>query len=466
MFLSSLQPHTHPGTSDLRLAVVTPFIDRQHGTERSLAELLDRLSRDYACEIHLYAERISELAVTPSGRTPSETPTHNAAQIHVTAPSGDASRNPAAAHTQEPVILSRPQDGEGSQLPPSRPRTGSITWHRVPSIPGPHLFKFLFWIVANTTMRWWHRVAKGLRVDLVLSPGINCLDADFIIVHAVFHRLRELASEQPLQPFIPETRSSTPRRLHRSAYYATVAALERIVYRNKKTKLAAVSHRTAELLDRCFGRKDVPVIFNGIDTIQFSVPARLARRQGARFRRKLSDDELVLLLIGNDWRVKGLPAILESIALAPDLPLRLIVAGSDIPANFQGIVEHLKVGNRILWEPARPDVIDFYAAADIYVSPSREDSFGLPVAEAMACGLPVITSKFAGVSELIANTRDGFVLPDPKDSAALTAILRTLYADPALRTRIGDSASTVAQLCTWDRNASEIHHWLQSPLNS
>ena len=261
---------------------------------------------------------------------------------------------------------------------------------------------------------------------------------------------------------MPGTRSSTPRRLHRGAYYATVAALERIVYRNRKTKLAAVSHRTADLLDLCFGRKNVPVIFNGIDTIQFSVPARLARRQGARFRRKISDDECILLLIGNDWRVKGLPAVLESIAAAPELSLRLIVAGSDIPANFQGIVEHLNVGNRVLWESTRPDVIDFYAASDVYVSPSREDSFGLPVAEAMACGLPVITSKFAGVSELIQNARDGFVLPDPKDSAALTAILRSLNTDPALRTRIGDSAATVAQLCTWDRNASEIWHWLQS----
>ena len=432
----------------MRLAVVTPFIDRQHGTERALAELLDRLRRDYSCEIHLYAERIADLSVV----SPPE---------------------------KKPVILSRPQECEGPQLSPNqptqrdtrpvatnagaRPQSGSITWHRVPAIPGPHLFKFLFWIVANTAMRWWHRVARGQCFDLVLSPGINCLDADFIIVHAVFRRLRELANEQPGQPFVPETRSSTPRRLHRGAYYATVAALERIVYRNQKTKLAAVSHRTAELLDLCFGRKNVPVIFNGIDTIQFSVPARLARRQSARFRRKLSDDELVLLLIGNDWRVKGLPAVLESIAAAPDLPLRLIVSGSDIPANFQGIVEHLKVGNRILWEPTRPDVIDFYAAADVYVSPSREDSFGLPVAEAMACGLPVITSKFAGVSELIQNERDGFVLPDPKDTAALTAILRTLYADHALRTRIGESAATVAQLHTWDRNASEIWTWLITP---
>jgi glycosyltransferase involved in cell wall biosynthesis len=431
----------------LRLAVVTPFVDRQHGTERALAELLDRLTRDYACEIHLYAERVADLSVI-------------------------------SPHYKKPVILSRPKDGEGPQPSPNRPTqretgavannagshppSGSITWHRVPSIPGPHLFKFLFWILANTTIRWWHSLARGLRPDIVLSPGINCLDADFIIVHVVFQRLRKLVAEQPKQPFAPGTRSGTPRHLHRTVYYATVAALERIVYRNRKTKLAAVSHRTAKLLDACFGRKDVPVIFNGIDTVQFSIPARLARRQGARFRRKFSDDEFVLLLIGNDWRMKGLPAILESIAAAPDLPLRLIVAGSDVPANFSGIVEHLKVGNRCLWEPARPDVLDFYAAADVYVSPSREDSFGLPVAEAMACGLPVITSKFAGVSELIQNDRDGFVLSDPMDVASLTTILRKLHAAPPLRSQIGASASTIAQLHTWDQTASQTWQWLQS----
>ncbi|MBV9889188.1 MAG: glycosyltransferase family 4 protein [Acidobacteria bacterium] len=431
----------------MRLAVVTPFVDRQHGTERALAELLDRLSRDYRCEIHLYAERVEDLTVTPS------------------------------TQSQRPVILSRPQDGEGSQPSPYRPTQnsalaqppiaaaptpGSITWHPVPTIPGPHLFKFLFWLIANSTIRCWHRIAGRLRFDLVLSPGINCLDADFIIVHAVFRRLRELAQEQPQQLFVPGTRSSTPRRLHRGAYYATVAALERIVYSNRKTKLAAVSQRTADLLALCFGRKDVPVIFNGIDTVQFSVPARLARRQGARFRRKLSDDELVLLLIGNDWRMKGLPAILESLKAASDLPLRLIVAGSDVPANFEGIVEHLRVGNRCLWESTRPDVIDFYAAADVYVSPSREDSFGLPVAEAMACGLPVITSKFAGVSERIQNECDGFILPDPMNVPALTSLIRRLHADPALRARIGQAASATTQSWTWDRNASETWNWLQS----
>jgi glycosyltransferase involved in cell wall biosynthesis len=446
----------------LRLAVVTPFIDRQHGTERALAELLDRLRREHACEIHLYAERIADLAATPFAGAPRSP---NAPSL---------SRPP-----QEPVILSRPQEGEGSQLPPRRPiqqkppedannaphepQSGSITWHRVPSLPGPHLFKFLFWVIANTAMRWWDRVAHSLRFDLVLSPGINCLDADFVVVHALFHRLRELSREERK----PQSNQQSPvsgilRRLHRRAYYATVAALERIVYANRKTHLAAVSQRTADLLARYFGRNDVAVIFNGIDTVQFSVPARLARRQGARFRRKFSDSDVVLLLIGNDWRVKGLPTVLEAMSKVPDLPWRLIVVGSDAAANFQHTAQQLKIAERCHWESPRADVIDCYAAADIYVSPSHEDSFGLPVAEAMACGLPVITSKFAGVSELIQNERDGLVLSDPTDASVLADALRGLHANPSARTSLGDAAAVTAQTYTWDRNAAEVWKWLQA----
>jgi UDP-glucose:(heptosyl)LPS alpha-1,3-glucosyltransferase len=238
--------------------------------------------------------------------------------------------------------------------------------------------------------------------------------------------------------------------------------LERIVYSNRKTTLAAVSQRTAGLLAQYFHRSDVAVIPNGIDAVQFSVPARLAMRQGARFRRKLSKQELVLLLIGNDWRAKGVPEVLAAMAKVPDLPLRLIVAGSDVATSFQQEAERLRVADRCRWESPRSDVIDLFAAADIYVSPSKEDSFGLPVAEAMACGLPVITSRFAGVSELIQNEIDGYVLSDPSNIDGLAESLRRLYDAPDLRVRIGEAAATAAQQWTWERNAVRTWELLQT----
>ena len=89
-------------------------------------------------------------------------------------------------------------------------------------------------------------------------------------------------------------------------------------------------------------------------------------------------------------------------------------------------------------KPPRPDVLDFYAAADVYVSPSREDSFGLPVAEAMACGLPAITSSFAGVADYIHDGVDGFVLREPRDSQSLAELIKRLQTEPELRQRVGE----------------------------
>src|SRR5258706_13556661 len=274
------------GWANLRLAVVSPFIGRRHGTERALAELLERLARKEHCEIHVYGQRVEGLALDQPGVT----------------------------HTQE---------------------SGLIIWHKVPSLPGPHLLQFLAWLFLNSIRRAWDRWVHGLRFDLVVSPGINCLDADVVIVHALFHRLQELA--------LGERPNSAPgqflRRLHRRAYYALLAGLERRIYANPKVSLAAVSQRTAALLADYFHRQDVRVIPNGVNTAQFSPPARLALRAGARRRRAIQDTDFVLLLMGNDWRVKGLETVLRAMSSLRELPILVIAAGGDSPGSFRELAK-------------------------------------------------------------------------------------------------------------------------------
>src|SRR6266436_5185243 len=97
----------------------------------------------------------------------------------------------------------------------------------------------------------------------------------------------------------------------------------------------------------------------------------------------------------------------------------------------------------------------FYAAADVYAGPSLEDSFALPPLEAMACGLPVITSVNNGGSQIITEGVDGFVLSDPRDSIALSMLLRRLYLDRDLCALVGENSARTAQGYTWERNARE-----------
>jgi UDP-glucose:(heptosyl)LPS alpha-1,3-glucosyltransferase len=396
----------------LRLAAVSPFVDRRHGTERALAEVLERLARNEHCEIHLYAQRVEDLALSQPG-------------------------------------VSLAQD------------SGEIIWHKVPSIPGPHLLQFLAWLFLNTICRAWDRWVHGLRFDLVVSPGINCLDADVVIVHALFHRLQELAREEDLD----SARPGFLRRLHRRAYYALLAGLERRIYADPKVSLAAVSQRTATLLNQYFRRQDVRVIPNGVDTAQFSPSVRLALRAEARLRRAIQETDFVLLLIGNDWRVKGLETVLRAMGALRELPILVIAAGDDSPDSFRGTAKSLGILERCRFEPSREDVLDFYAAADLYVSPSREDSFGLPVAETMACGLPVITSINAGVANMIRDGMDGFILRQFDDFHGLARMLQELHADEVLRGNVGAAAAKAALQWTWDRNAADVWDLLKDAAN-
>jgi glycosyltransferase involved in cell wall biosynthesis len=398
----------------MRLAVVSPFLDRRHGTERCIVEQIERMACQPGWDIHIYAQRVEDLAVV--------------------------SYAPGA-----------------SPAPP-----GSIIWHRVCAIPGPHLLKFLWWFVANWFQRRYDARFRSLHFDLVYSPGINCLDADAIAVHIVFREFLRLARQDlRLRNSGP---AGWPRLIHRLFYYWLIIALEKRVYSAARVRLAAVSQLTASELARHFRRTDVTVISNAVDVGLFRPSVRAEGRSAARRRWSYSPQDFVLLLVGNDWKKKGLPQLLEATARCPDLPLRLLVVGSDEQSPYRRMLERFSLQDRVHFAAPSPDVLQFYAAADVYVGPSLHDSFALPPAEAMACGLPVITSAQNGGAEMITNGVDGFILPDPRDVAAFARLIRLLYEQPQLRNRMAENAARTAQQYTWERNAAQTLAFLTATL--
>ena len=98
------------------------------------------------------------------------------------------------------------------------------------------------------------------------------------------------------------------------------------------------------------------------------------------------------------------------------------------------------------------------------MGPSLEDAFALPPAEAMACGLPVIVSRQAGVSEIVSDGVDGLILRDPRDAKELAGLIRGLVEDADLRHRLGEQAVHTAQKYTWERNAAETAAFLENAM--
>jgi UDP-glucose:(heptosyl)LPS alpha-1,3-glucosyltransferase len=106
--------------------------------------------------------------------------------------------------------------------------------------------------------------------------------------------------------------------------------------------------------------------------------------------------------------------------------------------------------------PPRNDVEFYYAAADVYAGPSLEDTFALPPAEAMACGLPVIVSAANGTCEIMTDEQNGLILSDPTNSVEPAEMLCRPYRHQDLRNRLGENAAETAQKYTWERNGREL----------
>lgn len=381
-----------------RIAVVSPFIDKRHGTERRVAEMVSRLAAEY--EFHIYSTRV------------------------------------------EDVDLEK------------------VVWHRVTPIRAPHLFAYVWWFVANHITRW-RDGRRGIVADLVYSPGINCLDADVMSVHIVFGEFRQRAS-LPLKtnPLI-----AWPRIIHRRLYYRLIAALERQVYGRSDITLAGVSQKIAADLKRCCRLStDVTIIYNGLDLECFSPHNRLRLRIDSRRALSLRDDEFVLLLIGNDFRTKGLECLAEAMASVVDPRVRALIVGTDDARLFLPLIARLGLHQRIQFCAPRRDVEAYYAAADAYVGPSLDDAFAQPPAEAMACGLPVITSRANGGSEIITHGCNGFVLENPGDSRALATMISALMNDASLRDRLGRAAAETARQYTWERHAAQMRELFEIAL--
>jgi glycosyltransferase involved in cell wall biosynthesis len=377
-----------------RLIVVSSFLDKRHGTERCVAEQLERLGDAY--EIHLYSERV------------------------------------------EGVDMSK------------------IILHRVRIPPGPHLFRYVWWLLANHVCRWIDRHLRGLVPDVVYSPGVNCFDADVISVHVVFGRLRQQKREglqlrrNPLKLWALV--------LHRRMYYWLCEFLEGYVYEDKRVTLVAVSKRTAQDLTLCSRRKEnIEVVYYGIDSVRFNPRRRKEMRPSSRATLGIPDDVFAILLIGNDWKLKGLPCLLDAAVRLRNPRFRILVAGHDAVAPYHESIRHLGIARQVVFLPVRADVEFYYAAADVYAGPSIEDAFALPPAEAMGCGLPTITTRMAGVSEIITHGVNGLILEDPADSLTLSKWLEQLATDPDWRNRMGQEAILTVAQYTWERNASQMH---------
>lgn len=161
----------------------------------------------------------------------------------------------------------------------------------------------------------------------------------------------------------------------------------------KAAGLAAVSSGLRTQMQALSNRADIEVIPNMVDTSAFSIPTE-------------ERNPNMIVSVGNLFPVKGYDVLVEAFAICkkqnPSLKLRIAGAGPELP-RLKQIAERLKIENDIEWlgRIAPSQINAFLHSGSIYVSPSRFETFGLSIAEAMATGMPAVATLSGGPQDFI-----------------------------------------------------------------
>jgi len=196
--------------------------------------------------------------------------------------------------------------------------------------------------------------------------------------------------------------------------------LEESLFEERKAGrvIAASQMLVSEITDMYrYPADNIDVVRNGVPLDKFRFDPRLREQSRAEFN--LKQDQIAVLFVGSGWERKGLLFAIEALALCQNRKMRLLVAG-------RGDARRYKTTRLRFWreEPVHflgevADLVPVYAAADIFILPTIYDPFSNACLEALASGLPIITTPSNGFSEIIDEGMHGSIVDNPANLVAL-----------------------------------------------
>lgn len=176
---------------------------------------------------------------------------------------------------------------------------------------------------------------------------------------------------------------------------------------------------------------------NRIDLVRNGVPLDTFRfdpelREKSRAQLTLKPDQIALLFAGSGWERKGLLFAIEAMALCKNRKVRLLVAGRGNPNRYKTSDWRFWRDDPVQFLGECADLVPVYTAADIFILPTIYDPFSNACLEAMACGLPVITTRSNGFSEIIQDGMHGSIVEHAGNLIGLRDAIR-FWSDPSRR---------------------------------
>ena len=222
------------------------------------------------------------------------------------------------------------------------------------------------------------------------------------LVHVQFlHAAWEECSKKTLSP--PGKRVKA---LYRAFELRFNVLLERVLYHNQK-RYIALSRQVAQDLNRIFGinKDQIAIIYHGVDSQRFRpLPEEQKKmaRKALRAELQLKEECLIFLFVGTPER-KGLGPAMQALKLLKEgTPgsYALLAVGVSESSPYLALAREMGIAEELRCVPPTREVLKYYQASDVFLLPTLYEPFGLVGLEAMACGLPPVFSRCAGVAEL------------------------------------------------------------------
>ncbi|MBI4686385.1 MAG: glycosyltransferase family 4 protein [Nitrospirae bacterium] len=203
----------------------------------------------------------------------------------------------------------------------------------------------------------------------------------------------------------------------------------------------------------------IKIIYNGVDLKRFCPDNKLKWRDAVRKSLDMPEDALVVLFVGSGFERKGLRTLFKALPLIKGYDVHIVAIGKGDVDRYKALSEEYGMSGKTTFLGPQADIEKFYAAADIFALPTLYDPFSNATIEAMASGLPVITTKNNGASELIENGQEGYVSDNIFDHHELAS--KIILSLSSLK-QMGERARQKAEAFPIERAVNEliniIHH--------
>jgi UDP-glucose:(heptosyl)LPS alpha-1,3-glucosyltransferase len=318
--------------------------------------------------------------------------------------------------------------------------------HRVKTIPFPKSLRLLSFAIKAT------RDMKRGNYDVTLGVG-NTLEADVLQPHGGVHWAWFWRSLNACGHPLPWMTKFLGRVVSPKQWAG--GWIENAPYRMKSLpRFIAISEMVKQDMMRWYGipEKQITVIYNGVDIERFH-PGNRRFREEVRARHGLRN-ELVLLFVSNNFRMKGLGFLLHALGGMKHEnhpPVRLLVLGRDRKEPYLRIARKLGIRDEVVFAGTTDEPEKYYGAADLLVHPTFYDACSLTVLEALASGLPVMTSLFNGASGIIDHGKDGWLLEDPRNVDELKRGIQYFFEE-GLRQQVAEQGRRKAEACSEKAN--------------